>query len=122
MTCSVILGSLSESWKPASPSDSPVSPQFVVLSSPKIMDSLWVKNIAPPPPDNNEGSLGTAHHSTPRAEHRGRGVSASKGSAVNEVILKATVIPALSPGVHEGRACPLPVVPCMLLRKDSQEM
>lgn len=37
-------------------------------------------------------------------------MSASKGSAVNEVILKATVIPALSPGVHEGRACPLPVV------------
>lgn len=68
------------------------------------------KKYHPPPPDNNEGSLGTAHHSTPRAEHRGRGVSASKGSAVNEVILKATVIPALFPGVHEGRACPLPVV------------
>lgn len=49
MTCSVTLGSLSESWQPASPSDSPVSPQFVVLSSPKIMDSLWVKNIAPHP-------------------------------------------------------------------------
>lgn len=102
--CSVTLGSLSEGWQPASPRDSPVSPQFIVLSSSKIMDSLWVKSVAPG--DNNEGSPGTAHHSTPRAEHRGRGVSASKGCAVNEVILKATVIPALSPGGYKGRACP----------------
>lgn len=61
------------------------------------------------------------HHSTLRAEHRVKGVSASTGCAINEVILMATstVIPALSPGGYEGMACPLPVPPCMLLRTSS---